>query len=399
MKRVIPLYIIEEIVPPFLVNLLVFTFILLLAKVLELTELVVVKGVQPGTIIRLLAYSVPFMLSLTIPMSTLLAVLLTFLRLSGDNEITVLKSAGVGLYKLLPPVLLFCLWTYLLTSWITMSVVPASNRAFRNELLALAKARADVSVKERVFNEDFNNLVLYVNHIPIGSDLMEDIFIQDERDPGVTNVIVARQGRIATDKTNRALVFQLFDGLIDRVAEDLGSTETIDFKSYDLKLDLESELGKEGLKAPDQYEMETDDLWRAIDDVKASDGEEDRTRLFIYLMEAHKRFSLPAACLVLGLVAVPLGVQFRVRGRNWGITMGLGVFLVYYILLSAGWSFGESGLYPPILGMWMPNIVVGGAALYMLRQANREAPIGFVSLLNRIMFWLRPDNGEGDSPS
>ncbi|MDY6850492.1 MAG: LptF/LptG family permease, partial [Thermodesulfobacteriota bacterium] len=100
MKRIIPLYLIRELLPPFFVNLLVFTFVLLLAKVLELTELVVVKGVEPATIMKLLGYSIPFLLSLTIPMSTLLAVLLTFLRLSGDNEITVLKSAGVSLYKL-----------------------------------------------------------------------------------------------------------------------------------------------------------------------------------------------------------------------------------------------------------------------------------------------------------
>ena len=390
MKRVIPLYLIKELLPPFFVNLLVFTFVLLLARVLELTELVVVKGVQPATIGRLLGYSVPFLLSLTVPMSTLLAVLLAFLRLSGDNEITVLKSAGVGLYQLLPPVILFCLWTYLLTSYLALFLVPASNQAFRNELLVLAKARADVSIKERIFNEDFNKMVLFVNHIPVGSDKMEDIFIEDDRDREMVNVIVASTGRIATDSKRRVLIFQLFDGVIDRVDRALMSTETIHFKQYDLKLDLESELAKGRLKAPDQYEMNHEELWRAIDDFKERG---DETRYLIYLMEAHKRYSLPFSCLVLGLIAVPLGVQFRSKGRNMGVSMGLAVFLVYYVLMTAGWSFGETGLYPPIVGMWMPNIVIGLGALYMLRQVNRENPVILLVWLNQAVRWFKSKNG------
>ncbi|MEE9517309.1 MAG: LptF/LptG family permease, partial [Candidatus Adiutricales bacterium] len=113
MKRIIPLYIIKEILPPFFVSLLVFNFIMILAKILELSELVIVKGVRLDTILRFLLYSLPFSLMVTIPLSTLLAVLLAFLRLTGDNEIAVIKSAGIGLYRLLPPVILFCLWTYL----------------------------------------------------------------------------------------------------------------------------------------------------------------------------------------------------------------------------------------------------------------------------------------------
>jgi lipopolysaccharide export system permease protein len=350
---------------------------------LELTEMVVVKGVTPYTIIKLLGYSIPFLLSLTIPMSTLLATLLAFLRLSGDNEITVLKSAGVSLYQLLPPVFLFSLWTYLLTSYLSVTVVPAANGAFRNELLALAKARAEVSIKERIFNEDFKNMVLYINHIPIGSNIMYSVFIQDDRDEEMVNVVLATRGRIATDKKQRHLIMQLFDGVVDRVNRDLKTSETIDYDRYDLKLDLESELAKENLMKPDQYEMSTDALWKAIDEFKQED-----IHHHLYSLEVHKRFALPFACIVLGLIAVPLGIMFRLTGRNWGIVLGLIVFLVYYILHSAGWSFGESGAYPPALGMWMPNIIIGLAAIWLLRQANRQATPNLTALLDFFNRWL-----------
>lgn len=378
MKRIIPLYIIKEILPPFFVSLLVFNFIMILAKILELSELVIVKGVRLDTILRFLLYSLPFSLMVTIPLSTLLAVLLAFLRLTGDNEIAVIKSAGIGLYRLLPPVILFCLWTYLVTSYLVLYLVPYSNRAYRNELLELAKVSADISIKERIFNNDFGQMVLYVSFIDLNQGWMRDIFIRDSRDTEMDNVVVASRGRIATDKKKRILVFELFDGVIDRVEE------TISFKRYDLKLDLESALSSQHLRPPDQFELDQEDLWTVINGF-----DKDDIRYYTYRLEAHKRLSLPAASLVLGLIAVPLGLQGKNRGRNWGIIMGLGVFLIYYFLFTAGLSFGETGFYPPMLAMWMPNLIVGGAAIFFLRRANREAPIRLFGLVERIGSWLK----------
>ena len=378
MKRIIPLYIIKEILPPFFVSLLVFNFIMILAKILELSELVIVKGVRLDTILRFVLYSLPFSLMVTIPLSTLLAVLLAFLRLTGDNEIAVIKSAGIGLYRLLPPVILFCLWTYLVTSYLVLYLVPYSNRAYRNELLELAKVSADISIKERIFNNDFSQMVLYVNFIDLNQGWMRDIFIRDSRDTEMDNVVVASRGRIATDKKKRILVFELFDGVIDRVEE------TISFKRYDLKLDLESALSSQHLRPPDQFELDQEDLWTVINGF-----DKDDIRYYTYRLEAHKRLSLPAASLVLGLIAVPLGLQGKNRGRNWGIIMGLGVFLIYYFLFTAGLSFGETGFYPPMLAMWMPNLIVGGAAIFFLRRANREAPIRLFGLVERIGSWLK----------
>ena len=92
---------------------------------------------------------------------------------------------------------------------------------------------------------------------------------------------------------------------------------------------------------------------------------------------------------MLGLMAVPLGVQFRTRGRNPGILIGLGVFLFYYVLLTAARTLVDSGWYPPVIGIWLPNMVIGAAALYMLRQANREEPIWLAVWINRLTNWLK----------
>jgi lipopolysaccharide export system permease protein len=85
-------------------------------------------------------------------------------------------------------------------------------------------------------------------------------------------------------------------------------------------------------------------------------------------MEIQRRFALPAACLVLGLVAVPLGAASRLE-RGTGVAFGLGVFLLYYLLLTAAWSASEAGSLPS-WSVWGPDVAVGALAAFLLRRAN-----------------------------
>ena len=100
-------------------------------------------------------------------------------------------------------------------------------------------------------------------------------------------------------------------------------------------------------------------------------------RYYLTLMEFHKKFSLPFSCLFLALLAVPLGIQSRHAKRSFGVGLGLIFFLFYYLMLSAGWVFGETGAYPPVIGMWVPNLVMGAIGFYLLIRNARERPVHF----------------------
>ena len=182
----------------------------------------------------------------------------------------------------------------------------------------------------------------------------------------------------------------MFDGLIDQVYPDKTSSDTINFSRYELRLDMEGGLGDPELMQPDQKELSTAELWDAAEAVKDKNYDMYST----YIMDAHKRFAMPVACVVLGLVGVPLGVQFRGRGRGWNVSLGLTIFLFYYIMQSAAWSFGKSNQFPPGLGIWMPNLVIGAAALYMLYMANHEKTVGLIRMINRLYERLRASRGE-----
>ncbi len=103
------------------------------------------------------------------------------------------------------------------------------------------------------------------------------------------------------------------------------------------------------------------------------------------VLEFHKKFSIPFACFALGLLAIPLGIKSKSAKRSTGLVLGLLFFLIYYLLLSAGMVWGETGNYPPLVGMWLPNFVMGALGVYLLVQTANETPdrIGLTLLFMR----------------
>lgn len=365
-------------------SLTTFTFILLVTKLFALTDLVVNKRISPDIIALLIAYTIPYFFVFTFPMSTLLAVLMTFLRLSHDNEITAMKAAGINLYQLLPPVLILSISAYLIDSFIAIHLLPKGNRAFNDLVYRIAKERAYIGIKPRIFNDDFKDIVLYVNKIDPSGKVLEGVFISDQRDPAFSSTIIAKKGVILTDKENKVLVLRVFQGTIHHDSEDLSTSSTTYFKTYDLVLNLEQLGQKRRTGEIGESEMDISELWAKIRSRKNHD-----VKYNLMLMELHKKFSIPFACLVLGLIGVPLGIQTRASGPHAGVSLGLIIFLLYYILISAASSLGESGLYPPVIGMWLPNILLGILAVFMLKKTAEETEIRLINYFNLLLHFIR----------
>jgi len=308
-------YIFIEMVPPFVISLVFLTFIFLMTKILEITNMIVNHRISLTKVLLMLIYTMPFFLEFVIPMSVMMAVLLTFLRLSSDNEIISLKSGGLSVYGLLPPVFLFCLAGALLTAFMAIYGLPHGRLAFKQLALNVASSHMDVALKERAFNDKFKDMMVYVNKIDPKNKLLLDVFIEDQRNENVVSTVIAPKGKIFNEADKMAVHVRLYNGT----------------------------------KKDSQF--------------------------FLTLMEFHKKFSLPFACLALGILALPLGIQSKSSKRSFGIGLGLICFLFYYMMLSAGWVFGETGAYPPVIGMWVPNLAMGGIGLFLLVRNARERPV------------------------
>ena len=375
-------YIAGEILPGFLVNILVFTSIMLMARVMELANLVISKGVGLSLVLEILLLATPKVLSMTLPMATLLSVLTAFLRLSADSELTVLRASGISLYQMSPPVLIFGLLVGLLTAFFSIWVAPETNWRFKAQLLDLAKARADLAIEEQTFIRSFPGLVFYVSQLSPGSDQMNQVFINDSRSEDEDSIIVAQRGRLGVDRETGVLLFHLEDGVIDRVYADRQSTDSIFFETYELKVSPGPEFEEEENSGVfrGRQETPTSQLRAAA---QASDRESSRST--VYLLEWNRRLALPFTSFVMALIGLPLGASFRVRGRNFALIMGLGVFILYYVMFSLGWSLAESGTVPPAPAVWFSNVVLAVLGIVMLRRINKGVPVDPLELLRRFL--------------
>lgn len=368
-------YLFREMIVPFLVSLGVFTFLLLIAKIMELTELVVSRGVALSSVLLLLLYTMPYFLVFTIPMATLLGVLLAFLRLSTDNEITALKASGVGLVQLLPPVAVIALLAWGASSALAIWAMPWGNRSFGDKLYEVARSKADLALKERVFLDTFPGLVLYVNRLP-GGGVLNDVFVVDEREEGRTHTIVAKRGQVFPARDGKVLL-RLYEGSVHSVNNELTAAQTANFATYDVAIKAAMALPGQR-KISHEREMYLHELRAELKTLPP-----DSTRYYLVDMELQKKFSLPVACVVMALVGLPLGARAR-RGRSWGIFIALAFFFSYYMMLSTAWSLGETGIYPVAVGMWMPNVIFALLGLFMFRQELREAPNPLMDAANAI---------------
>lgn len=365
-------------VPPFLATLVVLAAIFLMTQMLDLTDLVVNHHVGAGAVGLLLLYGMPFLLQFVLPMATMMGVLLAFLRLSSDNEVVALKSAGASLYQLLPAVLIFCLLTMGLTAAVSVKGLPWGRRAASDLVIDVARKNIELGVRERTFNDTFKRVVLYVNEVDEKTRRLRHVFIEDRRRKGIVLTIVAEEGELLSNPGHTVWQLRLKNGMADQVDVAGETVYTLHFDTYDFRVDLSSVLAA---RQPGDLDEEEMTLAQLRDFLESREKRDDR--YYLALLEWHKKFSMPFACVVLGILGIPLGIVSRSARRSFGVGLGLCFFLLYYLLLSAGWVFGESGVYPPLAGMWVPNIVLGAVALGLLHRAATDRPVRTLELARR----------------
>lgn len=347
------------------VGLLVITLIIFMGRITRVMQMIITKGVSLADIGYFSLLMLPYLLFYTIPMAAMVAVLVTFLRLGHDHELMALKTCGVSLGQLLPPVVLFGVLTTLAALFCANFATPWSNQEMRRLLVEITKRRADLGIREQVFNNDFDKVVLFVNRVPSSGEPMSGIFLADERNPELPMVIAADQARLVFDPQSNRLVLQLYRGRVLRLDERKKTFYSVEFEHYQVPLEIFRFVSLE--KSED--EMSWQELRQAIE--TGIPGSVPYNRM---LIEQQRRLALPLGTLILVLIAMPLSSTVTGRGRGGALILGLLVFLLYYLLLTAAWRLGRQGVIPPSLAPWLPNLVFLLWAGILWRRAWRDQP-------------------------
>jgi len=388
MGRTFQRYLFRQILLPFAAGLALFTFILLIARIMKLVELVVNRGVPILEVLKVFAYILPAFLEVTVPMALLLACLMACGRLSADSEFVAMKASGLSLYQFARPFAVVAGAVWLLSTLLAVHVRPLGNAGLKASIFELARTRASAGLKEHVFNDDFKGLVIYVDQIePPGNELRR-ILISDRRNPDQHNTVIARRGLLVPDEDARTLDLRLFEGTIFTNADGETNFHKTDFGSYDVSLDLAEALGQLDRSAKDPSEMTLGELRERIRRLEVAGERSGRERV-----EWMRRFSVPFASLVFTLLAIPLGLQPVRAVRSRGLALSLAIILLYYVMLSAAETLATQGRVPVGIALWAPNVLLGLVGIVLFRRAARERPLSFESRLADVLSSLRDREG------
>ena len=387
---VIDRYVLRELLPPFWLSGILLTFFLFLDRIYHLTDLVITKGVPLHLVTQLLVFTLPSFLALTLPMALLVAVLIAGGRLAGDLEVVAFQASGVGPLRLFSPVLAVALMVTLAAGTLTLVVGPPANREFQAQLFKIVQARATAGLKERVFNADFGDIVIYPEEISASQVSLRGLLVSDERDPRLTRIITAREGRILPDEVNRRITLRLIDGAVneaDVLAATPGPDETkmpadesvhggaaaagryryTVFGLYDMSLPLDTPL-----RGAAKFEKPEKDLSLAQIEGQIEHFAKEPFRRAPFEVEWHKRFAFPLAALVFALVGFPLAVRSHRGGRSIALVGSLTILLLYHLLLTSLENAALRNRLPVGLAIWTPNAVFGGIGVAFMVMVARD---------------------------
>ncbi len=364
MLKLIDRYLIRSFISPFVISLLIFTFIQLVPFLVRLVEPLIAKGVPAPVILKAMATLLPMALAVTIPMALLVALLIGLGRLSGDREWVALQACGVSAYRLLRPIALVSVVAWAMTSWVLIWGVPEANQAYREITYKVLAERAEAEVRPRVFFENLPRLVLYVRDVPSDRSGWNDVFVADTTKPDAPTIYLAQHGRMLLDREKRSVEL-----ILDDVAQHQSQPTVPDeysvgkFEQLVLSVDPSLIFPQEG---PEKGDNE-----KTIAELEATIVELQRQGISTHnaVMAIHKKFSIPIACFVFGLLGLGVGLTTRRDGKMAGFILGVGMVFAYYVLMSMSIQAAKGAKVPAWLAMWIPNIVlaVPGVAILLAR--------------------------------
>ena len=370
--RIIDRHIIRELVPLTLVALGVATGVFFLDKLLWMTSLVLQNRLDAGMSWRLLCYTLPTVSGLTLPIGFLMGCTLTLHRMSADNELVVLRAAGMSVYRLLLPFFTIAVVAYALSAFALMYVSPWGFQGLQRLVFDIARDRAYYHLRPQAFNDAFKGLVFYVERTYPQARRFEGVFVADNRSQ-VTQVITAEQGELLVQPEALQVVLRLSKGIIHRFVPADARYHLVHFGQYDVVLDLDTRLARQSAGSAGVRELFPHQLRAEISRREALGEDARALRLFW-----HKLFALPFACIIFAGLGPALGATQTRSGRSAGYLLSVAGIFVYYILLSASDALGEDSRLSPVFAAWLPNLcMLGLTALLLHRHVHGSLRIGW----------------------
>jgi lipopolysaccharide export system permease protein len=437
---------------PFIFSVVLMMFIFLLQFLMQKLDQLTGKGLSAAIIAELITLNLAWMLVLAVPMGVLVATLMAFGSLASSNQVTAMRASGVSLYRMIAPAVAGSIIVCLLLIAFNNDVLPDANQRTKVLMNDIAHKKPTLTLVPGMFIQLLQGHSILVRKTFEHSNDLEGVTIIDYSKPMLTSTITAHRGIISFSTDYRKLIMDLFDGEIHQVNNQFKSQyRVIRFQKHRIVMEAEGfnfQRNETSTQQRGDREMNVQMMLQKVDsirtlqntveqrihkqtgkrsedilDVKTSldqnliyslplkgiqgnriEEQTIRSDLFLiniyerdareYLVEIHKKFSIPFACIVFVFIGAPLGIMSRRGTFGMGASLSLGFFFFYWMCLKGGENLADRGLLDPWLSMWIANIILGIIGLYLTIRTARENPTINWSTLSRFV----PKSWRSDTP-
>jgi len=361
-------YLFRELLVVFLLGVLIFTFILFIMQIMRLGNLLTGYGIDFSDLIWLFVYILPHFSVLTMPIAFLFSVLLVMGELSSSGELTALRASGYSLLKVARPVFILAVF---LTGAITIIACygePWGKRALKREIFRMSMKGASEGLKTGVFNYVFRDLIFYIGGRSPDKKEMRRVLIFDRRKPRKNALtIFAGKGRIIPNKKNLSLKVALHQGEIHSRDRRRLRFKRIQFDSYLFDFNLQKFLNQKTHFIRPYDELGPSELSRRAASLARANKPAYRVETAL-----HRKFALPAACLIFALLGVGLGIHRGRATRSRGYALSIAIVAAYYVLMRGGDALTLRANLPAALSAWLPNLALGLFGGFLLWRRMKE---------------------------
>jgi lipopolysaccharide export system permease protein len=360
-KKITFLYIFGQILPTFLIGIVVFVFIMSMFQFLKLTEFILVHNVSINIALEVLMNMTIGFLPIILPMSLLFSVLLTYSRLSSDSEIVAFKALGYSPQYIASPAILFSFFICVISSQTLFELGPRARLKVDTLIGQIGNQKIISTIQEGTFSESFFNLVLYTNQIDKEEKTLHDLFIYDKRNSDNPIAIVAKTGEITTSSNteNQSAEILLRQGNIYKFG-DVSHTK-VKFDTYSLVISSPV-LSRKNEKDADSFTLSQ--ISELLKDSALSPAQK-----IEFSSEYHGRWAIAISCLLFGFLGASVGSTTNRRSNaSSGFILSVICIISYWILFVVANTLSKKMLAPPFVLIWTPNVLFLIVTIYMWRK-------------------------------
>jgi LPS export ABC transporter permease LptG/LPS export ABC transporter permease LptF len=372
----------RAVIGPFFIAAVVLTFVVFAHDMGRLSELLITRNASLESVLLICGSILPGILIFSLPLAFVIGLLIGLSGLSSESQIIALRACGVPLRRLLIPVMALGTVVGVATGILSIYVLPGSMDLLRTLKEKVSLRQATSQVEPRVFNEDFPNIVFYLDDLSVDRQQWDRVFLADNSDPKRPRIILAREGTWVTDQEAARLQLHLRNGTVYQIDPQDSSRDNVSvFSATDIPVDLRLRLGttadNSSPEAPRRApELGTFELWRGT-----GSGTTPAERLE-QLIQLHRRLSIPFSVIPFGLLGLTFGASMKKGGRTSGFVLSLALVLAFFVLFMNGLRLASVGSVPPWLGAWGANIILSAIGFGLLANAERAS-----SLLHGLSGW------------